>query len=89
MFVKQEQKINKNNQTKIKQAKKQKQNKLLYSPPKYKSSQTHSPFLLIAKDNHQGSEGGGGGKALLYSKKLALKAATSVSSSSISYPWVA
>jgi len=62
----------------------------LSTPPKYKNPQspkTYSPFLLrIVKGNHQASEGRGGGKKLLYSAKLALKAATSVSNSSRSYP---
>ena len=50
-------------------------------------SKTYSPFLLhIAKGNHQGSKGRGGGKSLLFSAKSALKATTSVSSSSMSYP---
>ena len=46
------------------------------------------PYLLcIAKGNHQKLEGGGGGKALLYSEKSALKATTSTISPSKSCPW--
>ena len=41
-----------------------------------------SCLLCIAKGNHQESEGGGGGKTLLYSEKSALKAATSAISPS-------
>ena len=41
-----------------------------------------SCLLCIAKGNHQESEGGGGGKALLYSEKSTLKVATSAISPS-------
>ena len=45
------------------------------------------PYLLcIARCNHQELEGGGGGKALLYSEKSALKVTTSVISPSKSCP---
>ena len=46
-------------------------------------------LLCIAKDNHQESDGGGGGKALLYSEKSALNAATSAIRPSKSCPWAA
>ena len=49
-------------------------------PPRY--NPYFSCLLCIAKGNHQKSEGGGGEKALLYSKKSTLKAATSVISPS-------
>ena len=49
-------------------------------PPRY--NPYFSCLLSIAKGNHQDSEDGGGGKALLYSEKSALKAATSAISPS-------
>ena len=51
-------------------------------PPRYNP---YFCLLCIAKGNHQESEGGGGGKTLLYSEKSALKAATSAISPSKSY----
>ena len=60
----------------------------IYSPPKYNGSlHIYFHFLLhIAKGNYQESEGGGGGKALLYLEKSTLKVATSVMSSSKNCP---
>ena len=46
-------------------------------------------LLCIAKGNHQESDGGGGGKAPLYSEKSALNAATSAIRPSKSCPWAA
>ena len=59
----------------------------LLSPLRYNP---YFPCLLcIAKGNHQELEGGGGGKALLYSKKSALNVATLAISPSKSCPWAA
>ena len=75
MFMKQEQKKKRIKKIYI---------KIIISPLRYNP---YFPCLLcIARGNHQESKGGGGGKALLYSKKTSLNIATLAISPSKSCP---